>query len=104
LYVSRWKLRRLIRQGAAASATIIEKKEIAGRPSRHTIHYEYRVPSEAVDGQVLSTPVLLTASMKVRPQDYQQAQIGDQVVVLYHPERPRRSVIYRYSDYGCVPA
>jgi hypothetical protein len=30
------------------------------------------------------------------------AQVGDKVVVLYRPERPGTSVIYRYADYEIV--
>jgi hypothetical protein len=101
LHVAPWKLRTLIREGAATSATIVDKKETPGRPPTSTLFYEYSAPSESVPGQGLSSSPV-RASMKVPLEDFQEAQIGDRVVVLYRPERPRRSVIYRYTDYEFV--
>jgi Protein of unknown function (DUF3592) len=104
LYVSPWKVRRLMREGAAASAVILDKKQIAGRPPTYTVSYEYPVPSDGVAGLDASAPVTLRASMKVPADDFHSARVGDNVMVLYRPERPRRSIIYRYADYEFAEA
>src|SRR5260370_1218556 len=93
-----------MREGTATSAKIMHKKEVLGRSPAYTVAYEYQAPSEAVAGLASSAPVTVKASMRVSPEDFQEAVIGDEVVVLYRPERPRRSVICRYADYEFVPS
>ena len=40
------------------------------------------------------------AEMTVRKSDYDDAQAGDAVLVFYDPLKPRRSVLYKYSQYA----
>jgi hypothetical protein len=97
LYGAPWQLRALMREGAATSARIVNKKETSGRCPNYIICYEYQAPSPET-----FAPVKVKASMNVQPEDLLKAAVGDDVVVLYQPERPRKSVICRYADYEFV--
>lgn len=102
LYGRPWQMRTLMREGMATSAKIVDKKEIAGRPPTHRLTYAYSVPfgMRAAEESGVSTKV--QASMQVSPEDFLESQIGDEVIVLYRPARPRRSILCRYADYEFV--
>jgi hypothetical protein len=102
LYVSPWKLRALMRHGEATSGVIVDRKETSGRCPIYTVTYEYWLSSYSVAGRDTSPPVTLKTSMKVPKDTSLGAQVGDQVVVLYRPERPGTSVLYRYADYEII--
>jgi hypothetical protein len=104
LYVSPWRLRALMRHGEATSGVVVGRKESSGRCPTYTVTYEYWLPLYSVAGRDTSTPVTLKTSMKVPKDVSLGAQVGDKVVVLYRPERPGTSVIYRYADYEIVSA
>jgi hypothetical protein len=99
VYVEPWKLRRLMRDGAVASGRIVDKKEVAGRPPTSALIYAYEVPATSAGGTDRFTPLTIKTSMKVPWNDFAAARMGEEVIILYAPERPGRSVIYRCADY-----
>jgi hypothetical protein len=103
LYVAPWKLRALLRRGEATTAVIVGKNKVPGRLPTHTVTYEYQVPTPPDAGRATADTVPVQASMKVPGGIFPGLQVGDVVVVLYHPERPGTSVIYRCADYEFVP-
>jgi hypothetical protein len=104
LYVLPWQLRNLMRAGAAVSGFIVNKKQGPGRPPVCKVMYEYQVPSQSLAGLQTSAPAMIKASMNVPPEDFHSAAVGDNVIVLYNPNRPRQSVIWHYADYEFVAA
>lgn len=104
LYVAAWKLRALMRDGEAAWAVIVGRSKDSGRCPTYTVTYTYRISLQSVAGRDTSYPDTIKASMKIPKDSSPGAQVGDQVVVLYRPERPGTSVIYRYADYEFVPS
>jgi hypothetical protein len=97
-----WRLRRLLRDGAATSGVIVDKAQVRGRPPTYQVTYEYRAPAEPEAGQEWSTPVAICQSMPVPLEDFLTAQIGEPVAVIYRPERPGASVVPRFTDYQFV--
>jgi hypothetical protein len=95
-----WRLRSLLRRGEAATGVIVDRKEQPGRPPTYTLTYEFRPAARPWEGAAAPA---VRATMRVWPEDFQGCQVGDQVVIVYHPARPRRSVIYRYADFEVVP-
>ncbi len=95
LYVAPWRLRCLMRTGAATLGTIVERKEQAGRPATYTLTYEFQPPTAL--GEHRATAV--RATMLVEHDVYQATPVGAQAIVLYNPEHPRQSVLAQYGDY-----
>jgi hypothetical protein len=94
LYVAPWRRRALLCRGEATTGVIVDKKESEGRQPTYSLTYQFRPAA-----QPWQDSAEVRASMRVGPEDYQACQVGDQVAVVYHPDRPRRSVIYRYADF-----
>ncbi len=103
LYVVPWKLRALLRRGEATTGVIVDKKEIPGRVPTYTITYEYQALPAGTAEPETCDGAAVKASMKVQADDFQTARVGDRVAVLYHPQRPRTSVLCHYADYEFVP-
>jgi hypothetical protein len=102
LLVTPWRLRDLMRRGRPASAVIVGRKERPGKAARYTLTYIFSVPAGTGRDDGVLAPINVTGSMLVQRQDYEECQVGDEVTVLYLPQRPRRCVIYRYADYEIV--
>ncbi|HTK77505.1 MAG TPA: DUF3592 domain-containing protein [Gemmataceae bacterium] len=94
-----WRLRRLLRDGAATSGVIVDKAQVRGRPPTYQITFEYQAPPEPELGQEWSRPVGIRRSMPVPLEDFLAAQIGDRVAVIYRPERPGSGIVPRFTDY-----
>jgi len=97
-----WRLRRLLRDGAATSGVIVDKSQVRGRPPTYQISYEYRAPAEPQAGQEWSMPIAVRGSMPVPLEDFLTAQVGEPVAVIYRPERPGASVVPRFTDYQFI--
>jgi hypothetical protein len=101
LYVAPWRRRALLRWGEAATGAIVDKKESAGRQPTYTLTYQFR-PTDRHWQDTAGAPTDIRVKMRVGPEDFLGCQIGDRVAVVYHPNRPRRSVIYRFADFEFV--
>jgi hypothetical protein len=97
LYVAPWRRRALLCRGEAATGTIVDKKESAGRQPTYTLTYQFRPTS-----QTWQDTADVRAKMRVGPEEFLGCQTGDRVVVVYSPDRPRWSVIYRFADFEFV--
>jgi hypothetical protein len=98
LYVAPWRKRRLVRYGVPTTGVV---RAIAyckdGKAEARRIEYEYTPgPSEVFGGR-------RSASVKVTPAQAKEVKVGNVLTVLYDPRRPRRSVLYRFSDYKALP-
>jgi hypothetical protein len=102
LYVAPWRLRALLRRGEAATGVLVDRREQPGRPPTYTLTYQFQPAARPWEGAPGAAPSAVRASMQVRLEDFLGCQVGDRVVIVYHPGRPRRSVIYRYTDYEFV--
>jgi hypothetical protein len=94
-----WRMRRLLRDGAATSGVIVDKAHVRGRPPTYQVTYEYRAAPEPERGQEWSTPVAIRGSMPVPLEDFLAARIGEPVAVIYRPERPGSAIVPRFTDY-----
>jgi hypothetical protein len=102
LYVTPWKLRRLLRHGEATAGVVVDKQATRGRPPTYVLTYQFQPPARPWEGGDSASPPAVKASMKVYSDDFLGCQVGDPVLVVYDPARPRRSVIYRYADYEYI--
>jgi hypothetical protein len=99
VYVRPWQVRRLVRrgqptEGIVRAATVSINK---GTKSYH-LTYEYAAPADDLLG-----PTLFTRKMTSTQKAAADVKVGDLVTVLYHPHKPRRSVIYKLTDYRAAP-
>jgi hypothetical protein len=83
--------RQLIRDGEPLIGQIVDKKMVmAGRRPARQLTYEYQAPGQQP----------MAGRMIVRSDEYAAAVLGAQVVVIYDPGRPSRSIIYDYADFA----
>src|SRR5579884_3191734 len=87
-----------MRQGVPLRATIVERKEVPGRPPTYLLTYEFQPPTPT--GERPATPV--RAQMAVEQAAFHAAAINEHALVLYDPRAPQRSVLYRYADYQVI--
>jgi hypothetical protein len=94
LYVVPWRRRQLVRYGvptAGVVRAIVYCKD--GKADARRIEYEYTPgPSELFRDR-------LSGSVKITPQRAAEVKVGNVLTVLYDPRRPKRSVLYKFSDY-----
>ena len=85
--------RRLVRDGQAVIGRITDKRmEQAGRSKAPTLFYEY----EPAGGEVVKSRI------SVPRKTFVTTEAGSDVVVVYDPDRPRRSLIYDVCDFEAV--
>lgn len=84
--------RRLVRDGQPLRGKIVDKMTYRGKSNRFSVKYEY---TPQAGGSVGPT----TRSMTVMRQDFQSAEAGQEITVIYDPLRPSQAVIYEYGDY-----
>jgi hypothetical protein len=101
LLIAPWRTRRLLRDGSIASGVILERKQTEGKGACLALTYEYEVPAPDL-GQIPRGTVLVQAKAKFPGLDFVGTAVGDSITVVYHPDHPRRSVIYEYADYRFV--
>jgi Protein of unknown function (DUF3592) len=99
IYVRPWQVRRLVRwgqptEGIVRAATVSIHK---GTKSYH-VTCEYAAPA---DEDPLG-PTVFTRKMTCTQKSAADVKLGNLVTVLYDPHRPKRSVIYRLTDYRAV--
>jgi hypothetical protein len=86
--------RRLLRDGDVVVGQIAGKKTHRAQGQYGSVSYELSYAYWSADGadQV--------QTMRVGKTDYDLPSKGDEVLVFYDPQRPRRSVLYPYCDYA----
>jgi hypothetical protein len=93
LWLCPWRTRRLVQSGRATYGAVIEKRCLYG--SRRTV-------SCALTYQFKAYGVLRARCIRVAPQRFDSARLGDLVVIVFDPARPNRSVLYDYCDFVAV--
>lgn len=88
------KIRRsLYREGEATVGKITNKRVDEGEGTLYTLFYEFTldplVSSQTIGGRV-----------QVSKAEYEAANIGDELTILYNPHKPRFNVSYRHGGYG----
>jgi Protein of unknown function (DUF3592) len=102
LTVVPWQLRRLLRDGTVTTGVIAGKETVRGRQPTYNVTYQYPAPPPPAAGVATAVRETMCATMTVPQEDYQAAEVGDAVAVIYCPERPRASVVPRFADYEFV--
>jgi hypothetical protein len=101
-WVAPLRLRSLLRHGRVTRGVVLAKEMRPGKSTTYVIRYSYQVPLDE-ESYISSKPETLEREMSVQREEYAAATIGQPVTVIYHPRRPRRSVIYEFSEYQAVP-
>jgi hypothetical protein len=104
LYERRYRRqRRLVRQGRETSGKILGKEvHVGGRSTAWLIHFSYWAPRDGTRPAAGDTVVPhreWEVLMPVRARDFEAAQVGAAVAVLYDPRKPSHSMIYAFADY-----
>jgi hypothetical protein len=95
LYVQPWQIRRLVRWGQATEGIVRSMSVVSGKGGKtYDLTYDYAAPGEEILG-----PTVYTRKMSSTRREAAAVIPGDLVTVLYDPDKPWRSVIYRLSDY-----
>jgi len=91
--------RHLARFGKPTLGHITDKQVYRGKSTRYGIVYRYETPKGA------ASPKRVThegTTVWVSQLDYEATQIGEEITVLYDPDHPDRSMLYRYAEYSIV--
>lgn len=86
--------RRLLRDGDAVVGKITGKKTYRPQGQYASVSYELSYAYSSTGGADR------VQTMRVGKADYDLAKKGDEVMVFYDPQRPRRSVLYQYCNYA----
>jgi hypothetical protein len=92
--------RGLVRNGVTVLGLVTDKQQRKGKQSSYKVHYRYKAPTPDAPGESVEWPGV----MSVPEKDYDGLRIGERVMVLYDPRKPRRSLLYRCADYEVVLA
>lgn len=82
---------RWLAQNGEATFGAVVVKSVVQRARRHlfcTLTYQFKVNG-----------TLRARRIRVSPQRYDAAQLGDLITILFDPKRPGRSIVYEYSDF-----
>jgi Protein of unknown function (DUF3592) len=90
--------RALVCEGVATEGMIVGKEAGSGRRASHAVQYSYHAPRY---GMALADREW-HVRMLVSREDFEAAQVGAAVTVLYDPRQPSRSLIYPFADYEAV--
>ena len=82
--------RKLLREGEIAAGNVTDKTVQRGKSTSYILTYAFQTK----DGEDRSRKTT------IRKQDYDSANVGDAAIIFYDPLRPRRSVLYNYSQYS----
>lgn len=94
-YVHPARLRSLLRYGAVAEGHIASREMRSGKKTTWTIRFRF-VPM----GSSVATPgVPVDGTMSVGRGDYEHANEGNHVTVVYDARKPSRCVVYDYAPY-----
>ena len=104
------KQRALVRAGVATQGVVVGKDSGSGRHPSWAVQYCYRAPrhgvaqpaGEAGDGRPAVAEKEWQVRMAVCWTDFEAAQVGAAVTVLYDPRQPARSLIYPFAEYEAV--
>jgi hypothetical protein len=99
-WVVPWRTRQLLRYGSVAAGTVCDKQTRAGSKGGRTyvVRYDYRVvPEDSMNPEL--TAQSLESEMYVTPADYEKAEVGKGVTVIYDPRKPKRSLVYEFAEY-----
>jgi hypothetical protein len=102
-WISPWRARSLLRHGLATAGVIVHKEfRRGGKGGPHYfVRYRYEVTPQD-KGHVLATPETFERKMYITAADYAKASVDRAATVIYHPQRPKRSVIYEYAEYEVI--
>jgi hypothetical protein len=81
--------RRLVAMGTPVTGRIVHKRVMRGKNVRYVVRYDYEPDAAA----------RRTREMPVLPADYESVEEGAPATVLYDPEHPGLSVVYRLGPY-----
>ncbi|HYT94541.1 MAG TPA: DUF3592 domain-containing protein [Gemmataceae bacterium] len=99
--------RALVRTGVATEGVIVCKEVVGEKRPVWTVQYCYRAPCHGVslaeEGRAVAEKEW-QVMMLVRPKDFQAAQVGATMTILYDPQRPSRSLIYSFAEYEAKSA
>lgn len=98
LFVAPWRQRQLLRSGSVTTGVVVHRSETKGRGAMLRLTYEYEVLAPDT-GELPRGTDTVRAKLNMPGTDFVGRQVGDQVIVIYAPDRPRRSVLYEYADY-----
>ena len=103
-WVAPWRLWSLMRHGLPTTGIIIGAETRRGGKGSVTyvVRYRYEASPEEEGGLILTSPETFERSMTVARADFAQAAVGQLVTVIYHPKKPKRSLIYEFAEYEAV--
>ncbi|MBX7218725.1 MAG: hypothetical protein K1Y36_02155 [Blastocatellia bacterium] len=94
LYLRPWLYRWLVKNGKATQGMITKKDIKKSKTTTYLIEYQF---------QLFAYGQPLTGKMEVRKEDWDHLQANTPVTVLYHPDKPKRNVVYECADYEVAP-
>lgn len=94
LYIRPWQYRWLVKNGKATQGVITKKDIKKNKTTTYLIEYQF---------QLFAYGQPIVGKMEARKEDWDHLQANSPVTVLYHPDKPKRSVVYECADYEVAP-
>lgn len=91
-YIKPHKLANVMKSGKVCRGRIAQKSITGDDKDEYNLHYEYE-PSPGL---------CIVEKASVSKEQYERAEIGEKVCIVYDPESPRTSLIHRYSDFQVI--
>jgi hypothetical protein len=102
-WIAPWRLRSLLRQGLATAGVIIDKSTRSGNKGAIIYSVRYSYEATLADDFYINGPETFERDMTVTRADYNSAEVGLPVTVIYYPKKPKRSLVYEFAEYEVVP-
>ncbi len=101
-WIAPWRIRRLLKWGVPVAGQIALKRQIKGSKGGMAYQVDYVFMPSADDQPDESANRLTTGKMTISVKDYNAAEQGQVVTVLYDQRKPKRSIVYDFAEYQAV--
>jgi hypothetical protein len=98
LFVQPLRLKKLVQTGWPAVGTIISTEMRSGKSTTYLARYRFQAAPTNPEHKLLG----VYGECMVPKEMYASIKNGEQVTVLYDPNRPKSNLVYEYADYRAV--
>jgi hypothetical protein len=99
VWIDPWRKYQLLKWGHVTPGIISSKQVVPGKNVSYKLTYSYQAPISRDPDGIQVDMQFFEGSMSVSKPEFNRAEFGQGVTVLYDPAKPKRSVAYEYSEH-----